>query len=309
MRAFYAATWFPITDNFLRADERGGFFGTLRFSYMLFNMILIFGVGRLMGERPPIWIIQIYFAIAGLGLLGRKFCLDRLPVSADHRTSRYELLPALKVSLHNGPLVGFSFYFGFLNLTAMCAMPLAIIFMKSGLNYGASTIMGITAIGMLGQIIGYTLVGRMIKRFGKCAFQVVTHLLLLASIGIIIWLAPDCRISLWLAVIGFFCNGVGLAFLNCLGSVEMLALARPGNKIMAMAFTATFQHLGSAMGRLGTTVLLATGMLSGQWCLHGIKMTHFHSIFIFDFILTLLGLLMLLLTPAVMPCHEDYYQP
>ena len=30
LRSFYSATWFPLVDNFLRADERGKFFGNMR---------------------------------------------------------------------------------------------------------------------------------------------------------------------------------------------------------------------------------------------------------------------------------------
>ena len=44
LRSLYAATWFPLLDNFLLAEERGRFFGNMRFIYMIFNMLLIFSV-------------------------------------------------------------------------------------------------------------------------------------------------------------------------------------------------------------------------------------------------------------------------
>ena len=76
-----------------------------------------------------------------------------------------------------------------------------------------------------------------------------------------------------------------------------------------MAFTSTFQNLGNALGRLGTTFLLASGMLAASWDAYGRSFSYFHTLFIFSFVLTLLGLLFLLLTPAMIPQHDDYYAP
>ena len=309
LRTFYAATWFPVVDSFLRQDERGSFFGRMRFVYMIFNMFLIFGVGYLMGEKPPIWLLQIYFAVAGLGLLGRKYFLDKLPLNVDLKSSKIEILPALKISLSNTSLVGFSFYYGFLNMAALSAFPLVVIYMKIFLGYGASTIMIITAIGILGQIIGFSLVGKLLNKFGMRWFEVTTHLLFALAIGALMFTNSIWQWSCYLLGVLFFVQGVALAFLLCIGSNEMLALARPGNKVMAMAVVSTFQYLGSALGRLGTTLLIAMNVLAEQWSLWKWSFSHFHTLFLFDFVLTFLGLALLLLTPAVITKRSDYYAP
>ena len=299
VRAFYGAAWFPLVDNFLRADERGGFFGTMRFVYMLFNMLLIYGVGRLMGAKPPLPIIQLYFAAAGAGLLARYWFLERLPVGADREAAHYEVLPALKISLGNAPLVGFSFYYGFLNLAALGAFPLALIYMKSFLGYGAATVMVITAVGLLGQIVGFALTGCLIRRFGLRNFGILTHALFLAAIGLLPVTSPERPWSCQLLGALFFVNGTALAFLGCFGSTGMLALARPGNKVMAMAFVSTFQYFGTALGRLGATGLMALGVLAERWRFGGRVFASFHTFFLIDFALTVLGLTFLLLLPAM----------
>ena len=307
LRAFYAATWFPITDNFLRADERGGFFGTMRFAYMFFYMLLVFGIGNLMGNNPPIWILQLFFLFAGLGLLVRKYYLDKLPIAPD--PAPVQILPSLKISLGNRPLVGFSFYIGFLNLAALNAFPLAIIYMRSHLGYGAFWIMAITAVGVLGQIIGYAATGGVVRKVGIKYFELMTHLIFIAVIGALLLTSSDRAWSLPLMFVLFFFNGVAFAFLNCVGSVEMLALARPGNKVMAMALVTTFQNLGNALGRLGVTLLLSVPILAPQWEFGGRVYSRFHTLFLFDFLITGTGLLFFLLTPAFIPRGDDYYQP
>lgn len=297
--SFYGAAWFPLVDNFLRADERGGFFGSMRFAYMLVNMFLIYGVGRLMGEKPPLWIIQLYFAAAGAGLLVRYAFLERLPVGAEREAAQYRIGPALRLSLGNVPLVGFSFYYGFLNLAALGAFPLALIYMKSFLGYGASTVMAVTAVGLLGQIAGFALVGLLIRKLGLRRFGVLTHLLFLGAIGLLLVTGPDRPWSKPLLTALFFANGMATAFLGCFGSTGMLALARPGNKVMAMAFVSTFQYFGTGLGRLGTTGLMALGVLAERWRFGGRVFASFHTFFLIDFALTVLGLTFLLLLPAM----------
>ena len=107
----------------------------------------------------------------------------------------------------------------------------------------------------------------------------------------------------------FFMQGVALAFLLCIGSTEMLALARPGNKVMAISFASTFQYMGNALGRLGSTILIAMGVLAEQWTFGSWSFSHFHTLFLFDFVLTFFGLALLLLTPAVISERSDYYAP
>ena len=309
LRTFYAATWFPIVDNFLKADERGPFFGTMRFVYMNFNMFLIFGVGYLMGDEPPLLIIQSYFAIAALGLLGRKFFLDKLPMSTDRKTRKIEILPALKISIRNNALVCFSIYYGFLNMAALAAMPLAVIYMKNFLHLSSSTIMLITATGILGQIIGFSLIGRLTQKLGIGYFELLTHLLFVLAIGLLIFTSRENTFNSCTLGTAFFLNGMASAFLICIGSIEMLALARPGNKVMAMAFVSTFQYLGNALGRAGSSLILALGIFAPVWNFGGYEFSYFHTIFILNSAIILLGLILLMIVPAASRNRENYYEP
>ena len=170
--------------------------------------------------------------------------------------------------------------------------------MKSFLGYGASTVMAVTAVGLLGQIAGFALVGLLIRKLGLRRFGVLTHLLFLGAIGLLPATGPERSWSEPLLGALFFANGMASAFLGCFGSTGMLALARPGNKVMAMAFVSTFQYFGTALGRLGATGLMALGVLAERWQFSGRMFASFHTLFLLDFVLTLLGFAFLLLLPA-----------
>ena len=99
------------------------------------------------------------------------------------------------------------------------------------------------------------------------------------------------------------------AFLLCLQSVESLALARPGNKVMATSFCSTFINLGVCFGRTATTLTLAAGVLMPEWTFFNITLTSFNFLFMLFLVLAVFGYLFMLLSPAVVPKHEDYYEP
>ena len=89
----------------------------------------------------------------------------------------------------------------------------------------------------------------------------------------------------------------------------MLAVATPGNKIMATAFCQTFTNLGAAIGRLGTTLVLAAGVLMPDWKFFGIDMSCYNFMFMFYFFTAVFFYLLLLLCPAIISKHDDYYEP
>ena len=92
-------------------------------------------------------------------------------------------------------------------------------------------------------------------------------------------------------------------------STESLALARPGNMTVALAVCQVFCNIGSAAGRFGTAAVLACGILAPAWNLGALSVTRFQSLFLVDAILMVFFLIMLVLLPAFVPKHEDYYEP
>ena len=294
-KPLYVATWYPMCDSFLRSEERAPFFGTMRFAYMSLNTVLIFLIGCFMGKETQIWFFQIVIALAGFCVVGRKLCLDRLPKDPRLQTKNQDILPALRTSLGNFPLIGYCLYVIVLYASVMGAFALAIVYMKKVLEFSAFSIMLITSAGQAGSIAGYALFGWFSKRFSQAKLHLATHLLYLVCIGFLAFLFKD---SLWcearMALL-FFGNGFAFAFIMCLTSIQMLTLPRPGNKVMAMAFISTSQSLGIAVSRLSVTLILALGILATKWDFGSITFTQYQTMFLGSAFLTLFGLLFLLL--------------
>ena len=308
-RPVYSSTWFPLLDNILLPEGRGKFFGKMRFSYFLLNTALVYIYGKIMGTKPPIIILQGIFIFGGLTLLGRKFEMDRLPLNPNAKREPVNIPLALGICIKNNSLVGFSIYSCLVNIAFYAAIPLAVVYMKTSLNYSAESLMTFSAISLLGSILGYAVVGKTIQKFKTKTCLIATHLSgLLVCILLLIAVPenPLLKLSLYAA---FLLSGFASAFMLCINSIEMLALARPGNKVMAMAFVATSTNLGTAVGRFGTTLIHATGALAANWNFGAYSMTKFQFIFGFYTVIMFFFLILLPLAPSVIPKHHDYYHP
>lgn len=309
MRFPYSVAWYPMLDMILTPEERGGFFGKMRFSYILINAGFIYAIGKLLGNNPSIFVMQLIIAFAGLMALGRKICMDRMPDNPEVKQNKLDIRKALNISIRNTPLVGFSFYVCFFGIATASIMPLAVIYMKTRLNFTAETIMTITSLYMVGQITGYALTGAAMRKLGSRYFQITMHTIFVIGAGSIMMIRPEtAHANVYMAILAWLL-GIGGSFSLCLNSTEMLACAKPGNKIMASAFCQTLTNLGTAIGRTGTTLILAAGVLMPDWKFFGIPMTCYNFLFMFYFFMTVFFYTLLIISPSVISKHDDYYEP
>lgn len=308
MRFPYSVAWYPMLDMFLKPSERGNFFGTMRFSYMLINTIIIYSIGKILAHSPSVFTMQIIIAIAGVLIIGRKLCMDRMPDNPEVKQNQLDIREALAISIRNTPLVGFSFYACFLNIATASAMPLAVIYMKTGLNFSAETIMTLTSLFLCGHIIGFPLVGPVMRKLGVKWFQITMHTLFVIALAGLCCIRPEMKNPA--VYMGFltFLLGFSQSFNSCLNSTEMMASAKPGNKIMSSAFCQTFTNIGCAVGRTGTTLVLATGIIMPKWKFFNISMTGYNFMFMFFLVMAVLFYIFLLLSPSVISKHDDYYE-
>ncbi len=68
-RSLYSTTWYPMLDAFLRKEDRGSFFGTMRYTYMIFTGVIFFLLGKAMGKNPPMLLMQSVYVGAYLPYL------------------------------------------------------------------------------------------------------------------------------------------------------------------------------------------------------------------------------------------------
>ncbi|MFH1024048.1 MAG: MFS transporter [Planctomycetota bacterium] len=307
-RPLYGVTWYPLLDNVLLPAERGRFFGTMRFSYLTLTAVSFFLVSLAMGKNPPIWAMQLVIALVGLMVIGRKYCLDRLPLD-EKEPGRYNLRKSLVIAIRNRPLTGWAIYTCCLTLAFSSLLPLTFIYLKCEINADAEVVQWISVAYMVGMISGYLMSAGLLRRFGVRMLQPWGHVFYVAGgFGLFIF-GPETPgfyviIGVIVFLLGFWAaNGM------CCYSLELMALARPGNKTMASAFLSTYSAIGSACSRFLTSMIIGAGMLAPRWSKWGMNFCSYQTLFLFFTALQIFFLLMLFLVPSIVPRNDDYYAP
>ena len=96
-----------------------------------------------------------------------------------------------------------------------------------------------------------------------------------------------------------------LAGSSILASSEMMELATPGNKVMAMAFSGTFSYGATGLARVVPSLLLGSGLLASNWEFHGLAISRWRSLYLLGSCAILLSAVFLFLVPAVFPDNTN----
>lgn len=308
-RSLYGAAWYPMLDVFLRPQDRGSFFGTMRTTYMILSGVLFYLVGKLMGKDPPVVLMQIVIGVTGLLILGRMFCMLHFPENPNAKRSRLDIKSSLGIAVRNGPLVNFSVYVCLVSMACTSLVPLTLLYLKNHVGMDAGSVQIFSTVGIAGSIAGYFCYGYLQRKLKVKRLELAVHLLLALSALALALLPKGTAGFAYLAgTVYFFISFANSTFM-CNNSTEMLALARPGNKTMAMAFQQTYHNLGISIGRAGTGLILGANLLMPTWTCGSLEICSYQTLFLLYGALLAVLLVLIPALPAVVPKHHDYYEP
>ena len=308
-RTLYGAAWYPMLDVFLRPQDRGSFFGTMRFTYMVLSGVLFYFVGRMMGEDPPVRLMQGVLAVTGLLILGRLFCMLRFPENPAEEKVRLDWRRALGISVRNGPLVGYSVYVCLLSAASTSIVPLTLLYLKNHAGLDAGRVQVFSTVGIAGSVAGFFCYGFLLRALRIRRLELGVHLAFVAAALVLALAGADLPGFLWIAGAAYFLAAFAGSAFMCNNSAEYLALARPGNKPMAVAFLQTYQNVGISVGRAGTAAILGADLLAPSWRLGSLELCGYQTLFLLCGAAMAFLLVLLPALPAFVPKHRDYYEP
>jgi MFS family permease len=275
----YVAAWFPMLSTFLTPKTRSRFFGKLRFSWQLTSVLFFLICGAIIGEKPPIWMLQLLIFITGIALLGRIVHIRRIPEFAEIRNDTLKFKEGLMDALNNKPLCGFSVYICCLYLAAYATLPLTYIYLKK-MDVADNTLVIISSAALAGTMIGFLFAGRLVDKFGVKKLMLFIHFSFAIINLILFFIGSISTIVLFfigalVTVYGFFiaCSSVAI-------SSEMMAMASPNNKAVSMAFCGTFYSAGMGGSRLLTSLVIGSGLLAKQWHIGSMQINHYQTLFL-----------------------------
>ena len=306
----YVAGWFPMLDTFLSKERRGAYLSKMRFCWQLSAAAFIFIAGLCIGGNPPLWQLQLILLIAAIIFSARIFFIARIPVFKTEKKEAYSFGEGLAQVLRNKPLAGYSVYLFVLNLAAYGTIPLMTLYMKRHLQAPDNVTVLISSVSLTGMLLGSLCAGSILKKYGIKSTFLGIHLAYAAVNMAIFFIGKDtfpAQLTYFCIAALMFVYSFSFANANIASTSEMMSLASPGNKVMAMAFCGTFYYSGSGLSRMVTSLVLGSGMLAPEWMIGTVKFCHYQTIFLIYSIAIVFAAMLLVVVPAIFPKGEYIY--
>ena len=306
----YVSAWFPLLDTFLTHETRSRYLGNMRFSWQLCSSVLLFLIGLYIGKSPSVGQLQQVMIFCMVIFACKYGFIAEVPNFRHREEKSMSFRFGLATALANKSLTGYSVYQFILNLAAYGTIPLVTLYLKRALHAPDNVIVFISSVTLAGMLTGSLCAGPMIQRFGiRNVFLFVHVMFALTNFSLFFMgkgVLPDK--VLYVVITGLqFLYSFTFACANISSSSEMMALATPGNKVMAMAFCNSFYYAGQGLSRLLTSAVLGSGILAPFWVCGGQTFSHYQSIFLIYGICIVFAATLLVVVPAVFPKGKYIY--
>jgi Na+/melibiose symporter-like transporter len=307
--SFFEAAWLPLVDGFLRQDRRSGFFGKMRFSWQATSLVYFFICSLFMGENPPMWKLQTIIIMTVPGLWWRMWFVARLPQISKEEREKTSLKNDLLKVIANKPLVGFSVYMCCLYTAAYGTAPLAFLYMKKHLLVPENMVVLVSSLYLGGMLAGYLAAGWLTKKFGIKNSLLGSHAIFgLVNIGLF-FIGSNDRLNIAMMTILLITFGFVFSISSVAMACEMMSLASPRRRAMSLAFTGSLFAAGCGCSRLGSSLIIGSGILAPAWKIGSITFSNYQSMFLMFGISVLFVSILLVLVPAIFPKEEYEYIP
>lgn len=304
----FIAAWFPMLDTFLIRERCTGFFSRMRFCHQLTATLFLFLISLLIGKNPPVGTLQGILFLAALIFCGRGFFIARIPEFPVQKQESFGFRDGLLQAIGNKSLTGFSLYLFMLNLASSGTVPLVLLSLKNEFHAPDNVVVLISALSLLGMLLGYLGVGTLLRKLRlKRTFLLFHAILFLGNLILFFPGKGSVQVYLLLAFV-IPTYSFAIAGGTILASAEMMALATPGNKVMAMAFSGAFSYGASGLSRILTSLLLGSGMLAAEWQLGAMRVCRYQTLLLIDAAAVLFAGIFLILVPALFPRGEYTYR-
>ena len=261
----FIAGWFPLLDSFLPETRRTAFLGRMRFLHQLSAIGFLLLVSLVIGRTPSIPLLQGVLFAGAVIFLGRLYFIARIPHFEPVRQD-IPWGPGLRAAVGNRELTRFSIYQFVLNLLLYGTIPVATLYLKKGLGVADNIIVFISGAALAGMLLGYLAANRLKTRIPVRRLFLGLHLMTLPVNLVLFFLRSGTPAELVVFTAMLMLSGFAVAASSVVCSAEMMALAAPGNKTMAMAWSGAFFYCGCGSSQLLSSFFLGQAPLHlGTW--------------------------------------------
>lgn len=254
----FIATWFPLLESFLPPRRRAPYLSRMRFCHQLSGVIFLCLAAAAAGKNPSIGRLQLILLASGILFCGRLFWIRRIPEYPVPVREAPEVVAGLRCAIANRPLRNFSLYLFGMNLFGYATVPAALLFLKTGLQVADNLLILFSAASLAGMLTGYRAMPHLLRRFRTPRLLALLHGAYITAVLILFFIRSGSAGALAAAGFALALHSFATAAISVIASAEMMNLAKPSNKTMAMAFSGTLFYGGYGLSRVIGSFLLGS---------------------------------------------------
>ncbi len=307
----YAAAWFPMLDTFLTPDRRGSYLSRMRFCWQFSSWLFLFLIGLVIGKTPSLGMLQGVLFLSAVIFAGRCYFIGRIPVFRVEERDASGLRKGLKIAVGNKALTGYSVYLFVLNIGSCGTIPLVMLYLKRHIIAPDNVTVILSSATMLGMLLGSITAGKILHWLGVKKIMLTAHgIYLFGNIAFFLLgknsMPPLMLYGCLTVLLLIYSSTLGCAYIT--STFEMMKLATPGNKTMAMAFCGTLSSSGSGVSRILCSLFLGAGVLAVEWSCGETLFSIYQTLFLLYAVMLVFAAVLLLVVPAVFPDGRYAYQ-
>lgn len=295
------APWFALLAHLVPPARRGSFFGTLRVSWQLTNLLFGFGSTLLLRQQTMPHPLALILSVTTLGMVLRVFLLRQIPdLGPPPPVHRPALRPALLAILRQPSFTGYCCYLFLVTLATSSAITLfALIERDPGTGFSPSAVVFMGNLLAVGSVLGFWLCGRCVDRYGPRSVFLACHFgYALVFITVLLRGLPALPpyLVMGLVSVGF---GIASAGVSVASSTEMLVLAPVENRTLSTGVCVALTSAGGGLAGMLSAGAISLGIFRDHWQLLGVVRTPYDALLLIDAVLVVVLVVALSLVPSV----------
>ena len=296
------ANWFALLNPIIPKNTRGRFFGRLRVTFMLANILFTWMITRVLKGNESLTAFQILLGVVLVLAVIRYFTYAQIPEleNADGEANhRQKFKKALSAVMAVPSYIQFNSYV-FLITLFTAGVPIVFGGMqKDVFGFAPAQITQMGNLFLIGCLMGCAVGGRTVDRYGTRMVFLATHLayaLVMFAMLMRHWVPWSLTIHAGACSLCFSLIGAtaGVAVTS-----EVLALIPSSNKSLSTAVNMSLFNLAVALSQMFVARSISWRILSPEWKMLGRNYSAYDSLLLAFATITLLMLVTIGLVPKI----------
>lgn len=274
----HSAGWFPLQRFIIPENERGSYFGRLRYSWQIVVSLFLLLAALSVQENAETGKLQIIILFGALLVIGRIFFVAKIPERPLKRR-----VPPLRVMLasavSNRLLSAFSVYLFMTSFFVASAVPLGFAFLTFELRAADNILVLFSVFANLATILGFITASRITDKYDNSKLIFLVECVFGIIYILFIFMRTETAYSMYMVMLLILAATAAFSVFSVLATKRMMFLVKENNINISSALCFGLYSGGIGLSRLLSS--LGIEYLPASTDVMNFHLSAYHILFLF----------------------------